>query len=103
MGVKDYVRRLFQLRTAFRACFLGADGRPTAQGEIVLAELRRFCHGNRPTIKSGLHGIDSHASIAAAARQEVFFRITAMLKLDDSDINRMQELAAHQQGEDIYG
>lgn len=103
MGVKDYVRRLFHLRTAFRACFLGADGRPTSQGEIVLAELRRFCHGNRPTIKSGLHGIDSHASIAAAARQEVFFRITAMLNLDDSDINRMQEQAAHQQGEDVYG
>ena len=24
MGVKDYIRRMFQLRTAFRACFLGA-------------------------------------------------------------------------------
>lgn len=103
MGVLDYVRRMRAMRQAFRQCFLGADGRPTTQGEIVLAELRRFCHGNRPTIKSGLHGIDSHASIAAAARQEVFFRITAILKLDDTDINRMQELAAHQQGEDIYG
>lgn len=100
MGVIDYVRRIRTLRTAFRACFLGANGKPTDQGEIVLAELRRFCHGNRPTLKTGLNGIDPHASIAAAARQEVFFRITAMLNLDDSDINRMQEVAAYSQGDD---
>lgn len=103
MGVRDYVRRIFGLRSAFRQTFLGLDGKPTPHAELVLAELRRFCHGNRPTLKAGIHGIDPHASIAAAARQEVFFRITAMLNLDDSDINRMQELAASNQGEDLYG
>ncbi len=103
MGVLDYVRRMRAMRQAFRQCFLGADGKPTPQGELVLAELRRFCHGNRPTLKSGINGIDPYASVAAAARQEVFFRITAMLELNDSDINRMQELAARQQGDDVYG
>lgn len=103
MSVLDYVRRMRAMRQAFRQCFFGADGKPTPQGELVLAELRRFCHGNRPTLKSGINGIDPYASVAAAARQEVFFRITAMLELNDSDINRMQELAARQQGDDVYG
>lgn len=102
MGVKAYISRMRDLRGAFRRVFLGADGKPTNDGDIVLAELRRFCYGMKPTLKSSLAGvIDPYASVAAAARQEVFFRITAMLNLDDRDIARMEELAsASNQGED---
>lgn len=93
MTVRAYVRRIWGLRGAFRRVFLGLDGKPTADGEVVLAELRRFCYGGKPTIKAGPNGVDPYASIAAAARQEVFMRITSMLLLDDRDIARMEELA----------
>lgn len=98
MSVKSYVKRVGELRGCFRRCFLQADGKPTNDGEAVLAELRRFCYGIRPTIKTGPQGIDPYASIAAAARQEVFWRIIGMLNLDDSDLIRMQELAYAQDG-----
>lgn len=89
------------MRGAFRRTFLGADGLPTQDGEIVLAELRRFCHGGKSTIKTSVAGsIDSHASIAAASRQEVFYRITAMLDLNERDIARMEELANINERED---
>ena len=61
------VRRLRELRGAYRRVFLGQDGKPTEDGRIVLAELRYFCHGDRPTLKTNMSGIDAHASIAAAA------------------------------------
>ena len=105
MGFKDQlarVRRLRELRGAYRRVFLGGDGKPTDDAKIVLAELRFFCHGNRPTLKTNMSGIDAHASIAAAARQEVFFRITKALNLDDSDLDRMERLAyqSNNQGDD---
>lgn len=92
MSIRDYVRRITGQRDAFRACFLGGDGKPTNDGARVLSELRRFCYGNKPTIKVGPQGIDPLASIAAAARQEVFFRIVSMLNLDDSDLAALQKL-----------
>jgi hypothetical protein len=85
-GLRDYVRRLYTLRGAFRRCFLGTDGKPTADGLEALAELRRFCYGARAALKTGANGIDPYATVAAAARQEVFFRVMDMLNLDDSDL-----------------
>ena len=96
MGLKSAiarVRRLRELRGAYRRVFLGQDGKPTEDGRVVLAELRYFCHGDRPTLKTNMSGIDAHASIAAAARQEVFFRISKALNLDDGDLDRMERLA----------
>jgi hypothetical protein len=97
MSVRDYIRRITGQRDAFRACFLGGDGKPTNDGAAVLTELRRFCYGNKPTIKTGPQGIDPLASVAAAARQEVYFRVLAMLNLDDSDLQQLYKL--DQQGE----
>jgi hypothetical protein len=96
MGIKDQIariRRMRDLRGAYRRLFLDGAGKPTADARTVLAELKYFCHGNRPTLKSNMSGIDVHASIAAAARQEVFFRIAKALNLDDGDLDRMERLA----------
>jgi hypothetical protein len=91
--IRTHVAHLWNLRGATRRCFLGKDGRPTNDGTVVLAELRRFCYGSRPTIKAGANGVDAFASIAAAARQEVYFRITSMLNLDDSDLHALEKRA----------
>lgn len=97
MSVRDYIRRITAQRDAFRACFLSGDGKPTDDGARVLLELRRFCYGAKPTIKTGPQGIDPLASVAAAARQEVYFRVMELLKLDDSDLARIYQL--EEQGE----
>lgn len=89
MSARDYIARLWTMRNAFRRTFLAGDGKPHADGRAVLEELRRFCYGNRPTIKQGPQGLDPYASIAAAARQEVYLRITSMLNIDDADLHLM--------------
>lgn len=89
MSARDYISGIFSLRGAFRRTFLQADGKPNNDQLAVLTELRRFCYGNRPTLKQGPHGLDPYASIAAAARQEVYLRIASMLDLDDSDLHLM--------------
>ena len=91
MSARDYIARLWSLRTAFRRTFHGPDGKPHDDGRMVLGELRRFCYGNRPTLKQGPNGLDPYASIAAAARQEVYMRITSYLNLDDTDLQLMEK------------
>jgi len=89
--VIDYARKVLGVRRAFRLCFLGDNGQLTEHGETALAELRRFCYGNRPMVQTTMRGVDPYATVAAAARNEVFQRIVHMLNLDDRDIVRMQE------------
>lgn len=91
MSARDYIDRILHLRSAFRGCFLGPDGKPTANGTLALQELRRFCYGAKPTIKAGPNGVDPYATVAAAARQEVYFRVLEMLNLDDRDLHFMRE------------
>ena len=93
MNLREHIAHIWNLRGAFRRAFLAPDGKPTADGLVVLAELRRFCYGAKPTIKQGKQGLDPYASIAAAARQEVYFRIVEMLNLDDSDLRAMERRA----------
>jgi hypothetical protein len=93
MSVRAYVARLYGLRRAFRALFLEANGKPKPDAQVVLQELRRFCYGNRPALKASPNGLDPYATVAAAARQEVYFRITEMLHLDDSDLVALEKRA----------
>lgn len=93
MSVRAYVARLYGLRGAFRRVFLQANGKPSNDQQAVLGELRRFCYGNRPALKAGPDGLDPYATVAAAARQEVYFRITDMLNLDDSDLVQLEKRA----------
>jgi hypothetical protein len=97
LSVREYVNRLWGLRTAFRRTFNGADGKLHSDGRMVLQELRRFCHGGKPTIKVGPSGVDAYASLAAAARQEVYFRVLDMLNLDDSDLALMERRVQQEQ------
>jgi hypothetical protein len=90
MSARDYIARLWTLRGAFRRTFLQADGKPNDDQRAVLAELRRFCYGDKPTLKQGPQGLDPYASIAAAARQEVYMRIASYLNLDDTDLQLME-------------
>lgn len=96
MSARDYIARLWTLRSAFRRVFLQQNGKPNDDQRIVLDELRRFCYGAKPTLKHGPHGLDVHASIAAAARQEVYMRIAEYLNLDDTDLETMTKRLAEE-------
>lgn len=94
MNLVENIRRIKWLRTHFRRCFNGGDGKLTEDGRAVLTELRRFCYGAKPTIKMGADGrIDPYASIAAAGRQEVYMRVVSMLNLDDTDLAFLERQA----------
>ena len=97
MNIREHIRRIRFLRQAFRHTFLGADGKPRNDDAVmVLAEIKRFCYGARPTLKTGEGRIDPYASVACAARQEVWFRIQGMLNLDDSDLALMEKQAENE-------
>jgi hypothetical protein len=91
VSARDYIARIWTLRGAFRRTFLQANGKPNDDQRTVLAELRRFCYGDKPTLKQGPNGLDPYASIAAAARQEVYMRIAGYLTLDDSDLQLLEK------------
>lgn len=83
------IDRILRRRSHYRAVF-----RPSASTDAVLADLKKFCFGNAPTIKySGQGAIDPLASVAAAARQEVWMRIINHLNLDDSQLLKLKEEA----------
>lgn len=93
VSIRAYIANLWNLRGAFRRTFLQENGKPHADAVVVLAEIKRFCYGTRPTLKQAQNGIDPYASIAAAARQEVWFRLASMLNLDDSDLHALEKRA----------
>ena len=87
-------------RDAFRRLFLAKDGYPTNDGELFLREMRRFCYGRKPTLLRGKEGaVDPYASVAAAARQEVYFRIIDTMNLSEKQIVLMERRANEQETE----
>lgn len=64
------------------------------EAEFVLADLAKFCHMGRPTTKvNPISGaVDSHATLQAEGRREVFLRILAHLNLTHEDVARMRQI-----------
>ena len=74
-------------RTAYRACFLGPDDRPSLDGEVVLADLKRFCRANDSSFVPG----DPYTTAFNEGRREVWNRINAHLYLSDDTIAAIVE------------
>ena len=80
---------------AIRRLLLDGKGRLNADAIILVADLRRFCHADgAPTLKySPQTGtIDPIASIAAAARREVFDRYMRLLLVDKVEIENLRDI-----------
>lgn len=106
MNLVAYIKNLRWLRTSFRHTFKDKDGKLHDDARKVLAELRRFCFADRATIRRNADGtVDPYASIAAAARQEVYMRVVSLIELDDADLAFFEKRAqAHDLGgEQNYG
>lgn len=91
MNITAQLRRIISRRNAWRDVFRSKDGELNKSGVEVLADLQRFCHDTRPTIKisktTGM--VDPYAMAIAEGRREVFLRIKEHLKLDDRDLQRL--------------
>jgi hypothetical protein len=100
MNITAQLRRIMSRRNAWRDVFRSEDGELKKSGIEVLADLQRFCHDSRPTVKvsksTGM--IDPYAMAIAEGRREVFLRIKEYLKLDDRDLQRLLK----QQNNEVY-
>lgn len=65
-------------------------------GEIVLADLARFCHANQTVHVEG----DTHGTAQLEGRRQVWLRIKGLLRLSEQDIDEMVEHAVSQEGEE---
>lgn len=72
---------------AYRSVFKGENGNLTADGEAVLADLKKFCRADRSTHVVG----DPYASALAEGRREVFLRLCSFLHLSEKDFFPLTE------------
>lgn len=84
--------RWLNLRRVYRAIFERGVREPRAV-KTLLDDLREFCRADQSCVVVAKDGhIDTHATLLAEGRREVFLRIQQILTLDDETLNRMKDL-----------
>ena len=91
----DRVRVVMRRRDAYRSLFLsGYNGELSPYAETVLADLRRACFADRPTLVTDRNGrVDPIATAANEGARKVWVRIQQCLHLDDATIHKMLDAA----------
>ena len=86
-------RKIFARRLAWKRALLNDQGHLTADGEIILKDLARFCRAHRSTaVFSHIRGaLDPLASARADGRREVYLRIVENLHLDERFLVNLRE------------
>lgn len=94
----ELFHRMFGRRNAYRACFSDRDGKLTSAGRAVLEDLERFCRANQTTvvISPVSRVIDTHATMVAEGRREVFNRLKYYLNLTDEQLLQIKERSDEQ-------
>lgn len=92
----DRIQKALNRRRAYRRLFLGDDGKLTADGELVLADLAKFCRLHRSTtiVSAVSRQTDVPASFQAEGRREVILRLLGHLHVSDADLIRITEREA---------
>jgi len=93
MSLTDRFYLLFRQRAAYRRCFADADGKLTREGRAVLAHLADFCRVSRSTlvVSPVTRTVDTHATMVAEGRREVFNKIVQILSLTDEQPMQLKE------------
>ena len=74
-------------RKAYRATF------GSREGQAVLADLREFCRADTSCVVVGKDGkIDTHATVLAEGRREVWLRMIETLNLTDEQLLKLKEI-----------
>lgn len=82
-------------RANYRGCFTDPNGKLTKQGEAVLRDLAHYCRANRPTVVVSpvSRTVDTHATMLAEGRREVYNRIVQVLGMTDEQITSLKDEA----------
>jgi hypothetical protein len=88
----DLLAKLRRRRYAYRRMFLGDNGL-NADGQIVLADLAKFCRANNSTaiVSPVSRSVDPIAMAMAEGRREVWLRLMAHLHIDERVIFNLDE------------
>jgi len=82
----DLFERFWNRRNHYRAVFRSESG------TRVLADLREFCRADTSCVVVAKDGkIDTHATVLAEGRREVFLRIIETLNLTDEQLLKLRE------------
>ena len=87
------VQRILNRKAAYRRTFMDASGNISRDGEIVLADLRKFCRANSTTVIVSpiSKSIDPLAMAMAEGRREVWLRLIAHLHIDEKQVFNLEE------------
>jgi hypothetical protein len=78
-------------QVAARRLLLNARGELTPDARVLAAYLRRLCHAAPGTrlIQAGPAGVDASATVAAAARREVWDDFVKVMNLDPYELTNL--------------
>lgn len=84
----DRILARLRRRRAYARCFLDEAGRLTPEAHIVMADLAAFCRVYRSTVVVSpvSRSVDTHASMLAEGRREVYNRLFAILRITEDQI-----------------
>jgi hypothetical protein len=90
--MEKLLQKIRRRRYAYRRLFLGEDGL-NADGEIVLADLAKFCRATNSTavVSPVSQRVDPIAMAMAEGRREVWLRIAAHLHIDERTVFNLNE------------
>ena len=77
-------RWLSRLRSAYRKCFEGPDGKLDAAATLVLGDLYNVCHQGR-SVTSEM-GWTPEQVLVAEGERRAYLRIVNMLRVSDADL-----------------
>ena len=88
---KKQLEKKISLRQAYQTCFLGDNGKPSKEAQMILRDLANYCHGKKSTAKvntvSGM--IDPLATHLAEGQRRVFLYVLNNINTDDFMFNRL--------------
>lgn len=93
----DLLAKLRRRKYAYRRMFLGENGL-NADGEVVLADLAKFCRANNSTaiVSPVSRSVDPIAMAMAEGRREVWLRIMAHLHVDERVVFNLNKEDEHE-------
>ncbi len=92
MAEESQFHRWLNLKRLYRSIFLQGN-RERSNIDGLLNDLKEFCYAEKSCVIVGKSGmVDTHASLLAEGRREVYLRIQSILNLSDEAINKMKEL-----------
>lgn len=96
--LRERIYRVLRLRKAYRVALAGEAGDRELAARVVLADLARFCRANTSSVVMSpvSRTVDTHATMVAEGRREVWNRLAYHLNLSEDEILKLKEQADEQ-------